>query len=430
MPTDPRDAYGPAGDDQQRWVSPDDDTQEWVPSDDHPLRLPREDELGRWDPDEDATKASGRGRHAGEPRPWDRGDADPSVGRPQDETGPRDTRASSSPWAASGPPTEQFGADPWADSAGWARHQQLPPADDLGRWDDRDDPRRWGQHTDEADGPDLAGDGRHRDQHGRRRKPGRALMVASVSLAVIGMVAAAMGAGWFYVVQQEGAPSAGSNQADTSASRARGSGVPSVDDDATERATPSATPTPKLTSASPTATPSRSASPKPTKVERPKPQPAKTVATPTAEPEPKRAPAPPPPDSDPPSSSQQTAYENEVVDLTNAERAKQGCAALRTDERLRTAARRHSVDMDQRDYFSHESPDGTTPWDRMRAAGYDAPAAENIARGYPSPEAVVEGWMNSDGHRANILNCDLKAIGVGVQLGDGGPWWTQDFGSA
>jgi uncharacterized protein YkwD len=84
--------------------------------------------------------------------------------------------------------------------------------------------------------------------------------------------------------------------------------------------------------------------------------------------------------------------------------------------------------MAARDYFDHNSPDGKTPWDRIEAAGYDAPAAENIARGQPTPQAVVDAWMNSEGHRANILNCKIKAIGVGVHLGEGGPWWTQDFG--
>ncbi|MBN1249148.1 MAG: CAP domain-containing protein [Anaerolineae bacterium] len=114
-------------------------------------------------------------------------------------------------------------------------------------------------------------------------------------------------------------------------------------------------------------------------------------------------PAPPPPD-----------FATEVVILTNAERAKAGCPALAISPQLTQAAQDHSTDMAINDYFSHYSLDGRTPWDRIRATGYSyARAAENIAAGYNSPASVVAGWMNSDGHRANILNCALTEIGVG-----------------
>ncbi|HEX2497513.1 MAG TPA: CAP domain-containing protein [Actinomycetes bacterium] len=124
-----------------------------------------------------------------------------------------------------------------------------------------------------------------------------------------------------------------------------------------------------------------------------------------------------------------TAIEASVVKLTNSARAKAGCSALRTDRRLRTAARSHSTDMAKRDYFSHETPEGVTPWQRAEDAGYANPSAENIAHGYPTAKTVVDAWMASAGHRANILNCESKAVGVGVYLrGDGGPYWTQLFG--
>lgn len=58
----------------------------------------------------------------------------------------------------------------------------------------------------------------------------------------------------------------------------------------------------------------------------------------------------------------------------------------------------------------------------------DGLGGENIARGQADAQAVMDAWMNSDGHRANILNCDYKTLGVGVHFGSGGPWWTQDFG--
>ncbi|WP_344596420.1 CAP domain-containing protein [Actinomadura vinacea] len=123
-----------------------------------------------------------------------------------------------------------------------------------------------------------------------------------------------------------------------------------------------------------------------------------------------------------------TVPETAVALLTNKERAKEGCAPLRIDTRLMTAARRHSADMAANDYFDHTSRNGDSPWQRMEAAGYSSPGAENIAKGHATAAAVVEGWMKSPGHRANILNCKLRAIGVGRAAGSGGPWWTQDFG--
>src|SRR5690606_19302426 len=100
-----------------------------------------------------------------------------------------------------------------------------------------------------------------------------------------------------------------------------------------------------------------------------------------------------------------TTLEDEVTALTNAERRAAGCGEVTTDERLRAAARGHSQDMAANDYFSHTSLDGSTFVDRAQAEGYPSPAAENIAYGYATPADVMEGWMNSDGHRRNILNC-------------------------
>lgn len=128
------------------------------------------------------------------------------------------------------------------------------------------------------------------------------------------------------------------------------------------------------------------------------------------------------------SPDQASYYEAEVVALTNEQRAAHGCPVLRDDSRLRAAATGHSVDMRARDYFAHDTPDGVTPWTRVEAQGYSDPSAENIALGQPDPQAVVDAWMNSAGHRANILNCSSKAIGVGVRFGPDGPWWTEDFG--
>lgn len=117
----------------------------------------------------------------------------------------------------------------------------------------------------------------------------------------------------------------------------------------------------------------------------------------------------------------------EVVQLTNAARARAGCGPLRVDLRLTAAAQAHTSDMATRTYFSHTSRDGRTFDRRIRAAGYQGSrVAENIARGFTTPSAVTQAWMRSPGHRANIVNCRLTAIGVGHD--SRGNYWTQDFG--
>lgn len=117
-----------------------------------------------------------------------------------------------------------------------------------------------------------------------------------------------------------------------------------------------------------------------------------------------------------------------VADLVNDERAEAGCGALERDSRLDAAARLHAEDMAANDYFSHTSQDGSGPTERAAAQGYEDGVGENIAAGYPDVEAVMEGWMNSEGHRANILNCDYSLLGVGVADRDGTLYWVQDFG--
>jgi uncharacterized protein YkwD len=116
-----------------------------------------------------------------------------------------------------------------------------------------------------------------------------------------------------------------------------------------------------------------------------------------------------------------------VVELANQERAAAGCdRALVVDDRLAAAAQGHSTDMATRNYFSHTSPEGEDFVDRATEAGYPSPAAENIARGQRTAEEVMESWMNSTGHRRNILNCEYVAIGVGLDTR--GWYWTQVFG--
>ncbi|MFI2414499.1 CAP domain-containing protein [Streptomyces sp. NPDC018947] len=120
----------------------------------------------------------------------------------------------------------------------------------------------------------------------------------------------------------------------------------------------------------------------------------------------------------------------EVVALTNRERARAGLPALTADQRLAAAAQAHSTDMVARDFYAHTDPDGGRPWDRAVAAGAAVgTVGENIACGQRSPAEVVEGWMHSPGHRANILTAGFTRIGVGLAGGGrAGMYWTQLFG--
>lgn len=123
-------------------------------------------------------------------------------------------------------------------------------------------------------------------------------------------------------------------------------------------------------------------------------------------------------------------YAKKVFELVNAERANHGIAPLAWSDDLAAVAYAHSKDMNDRRFMSHNNPDGQTPFDRMKAYGLRySRAAENIAAGQKTPQAVMQGWMNSSGHRANILNPELKMLGVGYYQGDGpyGSYWTQCF---
>ncbi|MGW7757783.1 CAP domain-containing protein [Streptomyces violaceusniger] len=122
---------------------------------------------------------------------------------------------------------------------------------------------------------------------------------------------------------------------------------------------------------------------------------------------------------------------SEVIALTNAERAAARLAPLAPDPRLTAAAQAHSDDMVARDFYSHTGPEGHQPWDRARTAGATHRGiGENIACGQRSPAEVVRGWMNSPGHRANILKPDFTHIGVGHATGSrAGTYWTQVFGA-
>jgi len=132
------------------------------------------------------------------------------------------------------------------------------------------------------------------------------------------------------------------------------------------------------------------------------------------------------------------AYEQQVFDLTNQQRAQSGLPPFKLSNQLAEASRYHAADLAQDDYFRHDSYDRTdgslvfvcSTWDRILSYYSNGSwMAENIAAGYPTPSDVFNGWMTSSGHRANILSPDTWELGVGYyQGGSYGSYWVQDFG--
>ncbi|WP_329284780.1 sigma-70 family RNA polymerase sigma factor [Streptomyces sp. NBC_01455] len=237
----------------------------------------------------------------------------------------------------------------------------------------------------------------------RRRAVGGAVVAACVA-----------GGGLWYFGADPGNGGGGGNAAQTTDDHVVGLSASSASE-----ATPSVSP-----SASASASPSAS---------------AKKKASPSKTPSATKKSVPTPPRSAPPAKASASAPKvaaapattvAQVVALVNKERATAGCGPLTEDAQLEKAAQAHSDDMAARNFFEHTNPDGADPGQRITAAGYRwSTYGENIAQGQQTPEAVMESWMNSPGHRANILNCAFKNIGVGVHKGSGGPWWTQDFGA-
>jgi uncharacterized protein YkwD len=141
--------------------------------------------------------------------------------------------------------------------------------------------------------------------------------------------------------------------------------------------------------------------------------------TPSPAPRAVKAPAAPArPAQTTPKGAADTSAAGQVLALVNAERARAGCKAVTLDDRLTKAAAGHSRD-------------GAGFADRIRAAGYPAPRSENIAAGQATPAAVMDAWMHSAGHKANILDCKATEMGIAAATGgDFGIYWTQDFGTA
>ncbi|MFI1400983.1 CAP domain-containing protein [Streptomyces sp. NPDC020681] len=271
--------------------------------------------------------------------------------------------------------------------------------------------------------------GRHRRTAKRAGRPVRTGLLGASAAMAVGAVAVASGllpGGDTFNVGGESSPG--------TQVRTEGSAKLQTQGDASATPTSEASAPVSQTPQRPQA-PSKTPSPTPTK---PKATPSKQTKAPEAKPEKKKeAPAPVRTESRAPDRAERTkapvvsassAAEAEVLGLVNKERAKIGCSPVTRDPGLAALAGDFSADMAQRGFFDHTDPDGDTPWDRADQVGLQGLGGENIARGQADAAAVMNSWMNSDGHRANILNCDYKTLGVGVHLGNGGPWWTQDFG--
>ena len=249
------------------------------------------------------------------------------------------------------------------------------------------------------------------------RLTGRATAQAMVALTAATLVAGCSGAAT--TATTAAAPAPADVTAAAPAPSVAGSPSPATTARPVTTSTPRPTAKPASTAkpaAKPAAKPSASTAPR-------RPQPPVRPST-----KPKPRPSSPPA----PATGGMSNAEAEVLRLVNAERAKAGCGALRSNGILLAVARAHSRDMGVKRYFDHTSQDGRSPFDRMRAAGYRGGLmGENIAAGQPTAAAVMKSWMNSPGHKANILNCGYKVIGIGVATVASSPfriYWTQDFG--
>ncbi|MEV5550012.1 CAP domain-containing protein [Streptomyces sp. NPDC052309] len=284
------------------------------------------------------------------------------------------------------------------------------------------------------DGPRRAGSHRRR-RRGKAVAPVRTGLLGVSAAVAIGTVAVAtgvvpglenykLGSGAGDQVQSADSPgNTPAEQGGTSgsvdsgrpgdASTSPGAGRPSAPPSSSP--SPSASP-PTSTSAAPTEAPTEPGEPEAGRPEKTKPRPSHTA---TKEPSKPGAPA---------DVSERAVAAAQVLELVNEERAKAGCSPVTADGALDELAEDFSEAMAAQGFFDHTDPSGATPWDRAEKAGIGNLGGENIARGQADAQAVMDAWMDSPGHRANILNCDFKTLGVGVHFGPGGPWWTQNFG--
>lgn len=252
-------------------------------------------------------------------------------------------------------------------------------------------------------------------QKHRKNKPYRKIVIGVGALAIVGVPTAAMAC---FDTDDSGRTRNASHQGQRpwqyAPSAAPSTPAAPVDVPTAPSSPPAAEPTsPEAAPAQPVVQTSPPAQPKPAKP---------PVAT-------KKPQAPQPPKTSAPSAPPASGSVAAVLSLVNQERAAAGCPAVALNAKLTKAAQDHSADMASHSNMSHTGSDGSDPGARITRAGYTwSTYGENVAYGYSTPEKVMEGWMNSPGHRENILNCSFKEIGIG--LAQPGNYWTQDFGTA
>ena len=171
----------------------------------------------------------------------------------------------------------------------------------------------------------------------------------------------------------------------------------------------------------------------------PQQKPESTPSTPSTTPQQKPESTPSTPSTTPQQKPESTpeqkpstdfsSYQQQVLDLVNVERTKRGISALTLDSNLSSVATKKSQDMVNKNYFDHTSPTYGSPFDMMKQFGISyRTAGENIAKGQKTPQEVVTAWMNSEGHRKNILNPNFTNLGVGIAKDSKGTtYWTQMF---
>ncbi|MER5210745.1 CAP domain-containing protein [Streptomyces sp. NPDC002838] len=280
-----------------------------------------------------------------------------------------------------------------------------------------------------SDGPRRAGSHRRRKKKAAPVKTGLLGVSAAVALGTVAVATGAVPGLENYKLGGDrssggdkvqaadtpttGAPSEQGGTSGSAESRDDTSTSPDTDRSASPSASPSTSPAAPTKT---TETPSKKPKTTPTPSKKPTTTPSRTA---TKSPEKTSAPV---------TVSAETQAAAEVLKLVNEERSKVGCSPVSANSALAELAQDFSEDMAARGFFDHTDPDGASPWDRAAKAGITDLGGENIARGQADAAAVMEAWMNSPGHKANILNCDFKTLGVGVHMGAGGPWWTQNFG--
>ncbi|SCL20325.1 CAP domain-containing protein [Micromonospora inyonensis] len=289
------------------------------------------------------------------------------------------------------------------------RRPEPPTEESPYRDNGRPMPRSSHLFGDEPEGP-TAGwhDGPHAGRHRSRRRISRPFLIVGTAAAATLVVAVGVGT---VLVRDDQAPPA------TVAAEDVPVAPPLPGSELSPSTSASTSPSPR--SASPTPAPSRSVrpTPAPSRATAPSRRTVERNRTATARATTAAAPA------------TGGTEQAQVVALVNAERAKAGCGAVSVDAKLTTAAQRHSEDQATHQKMSHTGSDGSDVGDRLARVGYDWRGyGENVAWNQQTPAAVMAAWMNSAGHRANILNCAFTEIGVGVARSNG-PYWTQVFGT-